>query len=208
MPQDDTTQLQAILDLAARGNDDAWHQLIDQASQRLFRLTRKMLNAYPHLRRWEDSDDIFQTAAIRLQRSLSQLQPESVRQFFGLATVEIRRSLIDLIRHHFGPEGGAANHHSDAQGAFSNDGGALDRFPAENSQSGWIGAWERFHRAVGELPDEPREVFNLVWYAGLPQQEVASLLDISVPTVKRRMRTARLYLFDAMDGESPVAQEN
>ncbi len=208
MPQDNTTQLQAILDLAARGNDDAWHQLIDQASQRLFRLTRKMLNSYPQLRRWEDSDDIFQTAAIRLQRSLSSLQPESVRQFFGLAAVEIRRSLIDLLRHHFGPEGAAKNHHSDAAGGTSDNGGALGKQSANTGKPDSFHTWTQFHKSVGELPSELREAFHLVWYGGLGQAEIASLLGVSVPTVKRRMRSARLYLFDALDGESPLSDES
>jgi len=47
-----------------------------------------------------------------------------------------------------------------------------------------------------------------VWYGGLGQAEIASLLGVSVPTVKRRMRSARLYLFDALDGESPLSDES
>ena len=209
MPSDNTTQLQAVIDLAGRGNQDAWKQLINQASQRLFRLTRKMLNSYPHLRRWEESDDVFQTVAIRLQRSLNNLQPTSVREFFGLATVEIRRSLIVLIRHHFGPEGRAAHHHSDFpdQEGSADDQTAAQTQAADHVRPDAISVWERFHQSVANLPEEPREVFQLVWYTGLSQQDVGDLLGVSIPTVKRRMRAARLWLYDAMDGESPVAAE-
>jgi RNA polymerase sigma factor (sigma-70 family) len=207
MPKDDTTQLQAILDLAARGNDEAYDQLIGRASERLLKLTRKMLRRYPQLRRWEDSDDVFQTVAIRLQRSLHNLKPESVHQFFGLATVEIRRSLIDLIRHHFGPEGAAAKHHSDVLGESSGDGGLLQNEPADNLKPETIDAWAQFHRSVEELPVDQSEVFHLVWYGGLEQKEIADLLGISVSTVKRRFRSARLCLFDALDGESPLSEE-
>ena len=48
-----TAQLQRLLDRAAEGNDDAHEELITKASERLLKLTRKMLRGYPHLRRWE-----------------------------------------------------------------------------------------------------------------------------------------------------------
>ena len=73
-----------------------------------------MFRNYPHLRRWEQTDDVFQTAALKLHRSLAEVKPESVRQFFGLAATQIRRTLIDLARHHYGPEGSAANQESAA----------------------------------------------------------------------------------------------
>lgn len=93
-----TTQLQALLDKAGEGDQTAYDELIVQASDRLLKLTRKMLRSYPHLRRWEQTDDVFQNAVMRLHRSLSEVQPESVRQFFGLAATQIRRTLIDLAR--------------------------------------------------------------------------------------------------------------
>jgi hypothetical protein len=45
-----------------------------------------MLRNYPHLKRWEQTDDVFQRAALRLYRSLGEVQPASPREFFGLAT--------------------------------------------------------------------------------------------------------------------------
>ena len=102
-----TTQLQALLD---EGDDAAYGELLFIASTRLHKLARKMLRDFPRLRRWEQTDDVFQTAAMRLHRSLSEVKPESVRQFFGLAATQIRRTLIDLGRHHYGPEGQGANH--------------------------------------------------------------------------------------------------
>ena len=105
------TQLQALLD---EGDDAAYGELLSIASTRLHKLARKMLRDLPQLRRWEQTDDVFQTAAIRLHRSLSEVKPESVRQFFGLASTQIRRTLINLARHHYGPEGQAANQESSA----------------------------------------------------------------------------------------------
>ena len=116
-PTGDTTQLQALLDLAESGNEEAYGELVAQATTRLRKLTRKMFRGYARLRRWEETDDVFQIAAIRLYRSLSALKPKSVREFFGLAAVQIRRTLIDFARHHFGPEGHEAKHHTDGGNA-------------------------------------------------------------------------------------------
>ena len=76
-PEGNTTQLQALLDLAAEGQDDAYGELIAMASDRLLKLTRKMLRNYPHLRRWEQTDDVFQSAAMRLHQSLSEVKPDT-----------------------------------------------------------------------------------------------------------------------------------
>ena len=59
--------------------------------------------------------------------------------------------------------------------------------------------WTEFHRRVEELPHDVRAVFELVWYQELPQAEVARLLHVSVPTVKRRMAEARLRLMDLLE---------
>ena len=156
-----TTELQILLDQAAKGDTHAHEELISRASARLLKLTRKMLRKYPHLRRWEQTDDVFQNASIRLYRSLKNLQPTSVREFMGLATLEIRRSLIDLIRHHFGPEGAAGKHHSDI-GGTSGDGQVIENAPSRTGEPDSLEEWTAFHEFVAKLPDDEREVFELV----------------------------------------------
>ncbi len=199
-----TTQLQALLDLAAEGDDRAYGELIARASDRLLKLTSRMLRNYPHLRRWEQTDDVFQNAALRLYRSLQNLQPDSMRGFLGLATLEIRRELIDLIRHHFGPHGAAGKHHSD--GGSSNDGGVIQNTPAASGEPDSLEAWSQFHETVDKLPDDEREGFQLVWYGGLQQQEIAALLSVSVPTVQRRLYRARRII--GAETQRPPSQES
>ena len=173
---------------------------------RLQRLTGKMLANYPQLRRWEETSDVFQTAVVRLHRSLSEVQPDSVSGFFGLAATQIRRTLIDLARHHFGPRGDATHHHSDAGAA--NDGDRMvDRHVDKSQRPESLQSWADFHEAVEQLPDAERRVFELVWYGGLAQREIADLLDISVPTIKRRMRSARIDLYESLQGKNPLDHE-
>lgn len=182
-----TAQLQGLLD---EGNEAAYGELLSIASTRLHKLARKMLRDFPKLRRWEQTDDVFQTAALRLHRSLSEVKPDSVRQFFGLAATQIRRTLIDLARHHYGPEGQGANHES----RTNNDQSGSTDSPET------LATWAEFHEQVDKLTDDEREVFQLLWYSGTTQREAAELLEISERTVLRRYCRARLQLKDALYG--------
>jgi len=200
-------QTQFLLNQAAEGDEQAYDNLLARASDRLMKLTRKMLRRYPNLRRWEQTDDVFQNAAIRLHRSLRKVRPESARNFFGLATVEIRRTLIDLCRHHFGPEGAAGKYQSDIKGKIGDEHRGILQNEPDRHDPVSLEIWSQFHEAVGKLPDNEREVTHLVWYGGMQQSEVAAVLGVSVPTIKRRWYCARLQLHTIMDGQLPPIGE-
>ena len=200
-----SSELGSLLELVTQGNEQAADELIARASDRLMRLTSKMLRNYPKLRRWEETDDVFQEAVTRLHRALKDVQVDSARAFYGLAATQIRRTLIDLARHHFGPHGRHRLHHSDqAVGAADDSGGALKQASGKVDQPESLEEWANFHEAVEKLPEEEREVFEMVWYGDAQQQEIAELLRVSVPTVKRRWRAARIHLHSAIDGPPPV----
>jgi DNA-directed RNA polymerase specialized sigma24 family protein len=65
----------------------------------------------------------------------------------------------------------------------------------------------RMLRAIDELPEDEREVFDLVRIQGLTPVEAAEVLGVSVVTVKRRLsRGLRLLaeqLADLRPGEDP-----
>jgi RNA polymerase sigma factor (sigma-70 family) len=188
------TELQRLIDL---GPEDAAAReaLLAHAGDRLLRLTRKMFHGHPALRRWEQTDDVFQNALIRLHRALAEVKVESVRHFFNLAAVQVRRELLDLAKHHFGPEGGGANHHTDGQPA-DDEGGALHAEPQEPEN---LEEWSEFHARVKNLPEEELEVVNLLFYDGLTQEEAAKVLGISFRTLKRRWHSVRLKLHEALN---------
>ena len=80
--------------------------------ERLQTLAHVMLRDYPRVKRWEETADVLQNALIRLHRALQTVIPPSPRDFFRLATLQIRRELVDLARHYYGPEGIGANQKS------------------------------------------------------------------------------------------------
>lgn len=205
-----TDRLERSLDALRKSDGDgtAFNQardaVIQHASERLERLARRMLKSYPRLRRWEETGDVLQNSLVRLHRSLAVVQPESVRQFYGLAATQIRRELIDLTRHHFGPQGKAAKHHTDGQDRGDS---ALANHADRSGEPGSLAEWTEFHEAVQRLPDAEREVFDLHWYEGLDQKQVASILGVTDRTVKSRWRNAKLLLRGMLtDGDALQAE--
>lgn len=201
-PRNDTA-LQSLIDLANGGDAAAWGELLVHACERLRRLARKMLRGYPDLRRWEMTDDLLQNALMRLHRTLAEVRPQSVRHFFNLATVQIRRELLDLADHHFGPEGDGAKHHTDGQGAADDGDGVLQKEADGAEEPSTLDGWTDFHTRIEALPEHEREVVGLLWYEGLSQEEAAAVLGVSVRTVKRRWASARLLVVQALDGQRP-----
>lgn len=184
------TQLARLIAASVDGKSHARDELLHHACDRLFALTRRMFRDWPALRRWEQTDDVFQNAMVRLHRALSDTEVQSVRHFFNLASVQIRRELIDLGRKHFGPEGIGRNHHTDHQPS-DDRGGAVHRIEAEPTD---IGQWTDFHERVEALPAEVREVVDLLYYEGLSQDDAASVLGVSARTIRRRWQEAKLLL--------------
>ena len=189
------TQLQNLIDRALAGNTSARESMLHHACDRLLRLTRKMFHGYPNLRRWEQTDDVFQNALVRLHWALAEVRVESVRHFFNLAAVQVRRELLDLAKHHYGPEGGGANHHTD-EISPDDDGGSLHNRAEEPDD---LSGWSEFHAHVESLSEDEQEIVNLLYYEGLTQEEAARVLGISHRTLKRRWQAAKLKLHEVLN---------
>jgi RNA polymerase sigma-70 factor (ECF subfamily) len=190
-----SAQLQDLLRRMNAGDPAVRDELIRRAYDRLRRLTRKMLQDFSRVRRWEDTDDVLHESLLRLLGALKDVPLESPQQFFRLAATQVRRELLDLTRHYFGPQGPGANHASDAAGRDSDEGPrpGYERISSTFEPSQLL-AWTEFHRQVEGLPEEERAAFDLCWYQGLTQAEAALLLNVSEATVKRRWLAARARL--------------
>ncbi len=176
--------------------------MLELACARLTRLTRKMLGSFPRVKRWEQTDDVLQNSLMRLYRSLAETQPASAIEFYRLAALNIRRELLDLAKHHYGPRGLGANYASMEQQPADGHAAPYDP-PTPGDDPGGLEAWAAFHEQVEALPAEEKEVFDLLWYQELPQAEAATLLGLSARTIKRRWAAARLRLHDALRGRLP-----
>lgn len=184
-----TTDLQNQLKRLSEGCPESRRTIIEHCCDRLRTMARRMLQKYPGVGRWSDTDDVLQQSLMRLHRALATVRPESVRKFYGLAATNIRRELIDLARSYYGPLGIGTKH--DTDGGKAADEQADNHFEPES-----IAAWTEFHESVDQLPEAEREVFSLLWYDGLTQADAARVLGISLATLKRRWVSARLLLQD------------
>jgi RNA polymerase sigma-70 factor (ECF subfamily) len=203
MAEETTLLVQQCLDRLRAGDAAAREELLATACTRLTRLARKMFHADGRLRQWEQTDDVFQGAMLRLCRALQDVTPASPREFFRLAALQIRRELIDLARHHFGPAGAAGHRPQPPAGETPmRPPEALD--PSESTlDPGHLAAWGEFHEQIGRLPEEEREVFELLWYQGLTHPQAAELLQVSTKTIQRRWQAACLRLHAALQGNLP-----
>jgi RNA polymerase sigma factor (sigma-70 family) len=193
-----TALLQVWLERLRAGEPDALDGLIRHAGERLQRLTRQMLAGFPGVKRWAETDDVFQNALVRLLRALESVAPATPRAFLGLAAEQIRRELIDLARHYYGPEGLGANHASrPPQAAAAPDKADITNDPHR------LAEWAELHRQISALPDHEREAFALLYYQGLTQAEAAELLGVTVRTVQRRWQGALLRLHEMLKGDMP-----
>lgn len=194
------------LDRLRQGDSTAKKELIEIAFDRLRILAASMLNRFPVAHRWEDTDDILQRAATRLWQILDEVQPENQLHFFRLSALQIRRELLDLTRALKGPEGLATNHDSVQKRASDSVVDGNGRVPepgSDSSEPSKLFEWGEFHLKVGELAEDEKEVFELIWYQGLSQDLVAELTSTSQKTVSRRWLRARRSLFRLLDGRLP-----
>lgn len=180
------TWMTSLLRQAADGVEDATEALLRHCADQLTRLTRRMLGSYPRVRRWAETDDVLQNALLRLVSALRSVRPQTPRAFLGLATLQIRRELIDLARHYYGPEGLGANHDSTPDDGSGRRPEPVDR----GSEPSCLEQWTALHAQIDRLPEEEREVVGLLFYQGLSQAEAAQVLDVSLRTVQRRWHAA------------------
>jgi RNA polymerase sigma-70 factor (ECF subfamily) len=199
-----STVIQGWLDRLRAGNDAARAELLECAGDRLVRLARKMLKDFPKVRRWEQTDDVLQNAILRLHRALERTAPQTVRSFFHLAAFQIRRELIDMARHYYGPNGIGAHHKTQVPADGSHQPTPTAAMAADTDDPERLSAWTEFHHQVERLPEEQREVVDLLWYQGLTQGEAAEVLGVSEKTINRRWMAARVRLGTILAGQLPV----
>src|SRR5205814_1064132 len=158
MGESRTVSMQRCLDRLHGGEEAARRELIASACERLTQITRTMLRDYPRLKRWEQTDDVLQNALVRLLRALDTITPATLRDFYKLATLQLRRELIDLVRHHFGPQGGGAKHATNKIMKDAADSTPPLYEPADSvDEPSRLAAWAEFHEQVGRLPEEERD---------------------------------------------------
>jgi RNA polymerase sigma-70 factor (ECF subfamily) len=191
MSGDTTAAVQRYLDELADLHGEApaepiVRELLATAVDRLHLLCRTLLfRSYPRLARPPlglQTEEMLSAVVERLLKAMRQVRPQTVRQFFALANQHMRWELNDLARR-LDEESRAAELRESSVPA-----------PAESSASQLSPNFQRIMQAIESLPEEEREVFNLVRIQGMTQTEAATVLEVSAKTVQRRLNHGLMLL--------------
>lgn len=159
----------------------------------IHRVAHDLLSSFPLVRRWNETDDICQEAAIRMHSALQVMEPESQRHFENLVALQIRRTLIDLARKQWRTVDQCPSHWTPPE-PFRRSQDPLNLVSDDVPDSAALMRWTRLHSSVDQIPEPDRETFQLMWYRGLQRTQIAEMLGVDVSTVQRRWRSAREFL--------------
>src|SRR6516165_3425625 len=148
------------------------------------RLTRPPVNL--------ETDELLGGVVAGLLRALHATRPSTVRQFFALANRHMRWQLNDLARRLDERPAAAALAESGVLAAPASTASRL-------SPDGL-----RMLEAIEGLPEDEREVFDLIGIQGLTHAEATTVVGVSETTVKRRLNRARLLLAERLDDLRPA----
>ena len=176
--------------------EPAVRELLERAAGRLRLLSATFLyKRYPRLTRPPvnlEPDELLGGVVAGLLTALRTTRPSTVRQFFALANQHIRWQLNDLARRL--DERSAAT-------ALAESGVAA---PPASTASRHSPDGLRMLEAIEGLPEDEREVFDLVGIQGLTHVEAATVVGVSEKTVQRRLNRARLLLAEQLADLRPA----
>jgi RNA polymerase sigma-70 factor (ECF subfamily) len=150
------------------------------------RLTLPPLNLQP--------DELLGAVTERLLKAMRSIHPETVRQFFALVNQHIRWELNDLARRL-----------DNQPKAVALDSANVKAPPS--SASFLSPAGRRMLAAIDKLPEEEREVFDLLRIQGLTQPEAAEVVGVCVKTVQRRLNRCLVLLAKDLNDLRPAKDE-
>ncbi len=171
--------VRALLDRAVRRLHLLCANLLHRKYQRL---TLPPLNLQP--------DEMLGAVVERLLKALRAVRPQTVRHFFALANQHIRWELNDLARR------------LDERGSAVELKEGMVQAPS-SSDFGLTPNGRRMLEAIDNLPEDEREVFDLVRIQGLTHGEAATVLGVSAKTVQRRLHGSLLLLEEQLDDLRP-----
>jgi RNA polymerase sigma factor (sigma-70 family) len=195
--QSTTAVVQHYLDQLAGDTpaEQAVRALLDRAVSRLHHLCAALLHrSYPRLAQPPlnlQADELLGAVVERLLKALREARPQTVRQFFALASQHMRWELNEMARR-LDEQPAAVELHDES-------------VPAPvSSGSGLTPVSRRMLAAIADLPEPEREAFDLVRIQGLSQAEAAKVLGVSAATVNRRLNRGLQLLLETLEDLGPA----
>ncbi|HZX37551.1 MAG TPA: sigma-70 family RNA polymerase sigma factor [Streptomyces sp.] len=174
--------LQQLLGLVARGDQEAFSRVYDAVCGPVLGLVRAVL------RDPAQSEEVTQEVLIEVWRTAARFQPSRGSAMTWILTLAHRRA-VDRVR--------------SAQAATDRERRAalLEQTPAYDEVTEQVEARlerEQVRRCLRGLTELQRQSVTLAYYRGLAYREVAELLAVPLGTVKTRLRDGLIRLRDCL----------
>lgn len=173
---------ETLLERAAAGDQAAFGELYDLLASRVLGLVRHLV------RDPAQSEEVAQEVFLEVWQQSPRFDASRGRAVTWILTIAHRRA-VDRIRSAQSARDRdyAAGHRELATGVP--DVGESVEIRIEH---------ERAARALDRLSEQQRESISLAYYGGYTQQEIATLLDVPLGTVKTRIRDGMIRLRDLL----------
>ena len=177
-----TSERNDLLQRVATGDTEAFATLYDDLSPSVFGLIRKVVRD-PEL-----SEEVMQEVFVEVWRIAQRFDPERGNASGWVRTIAHRRA-VDRVR---------------SEQTRRNHALALGEEPEHLPFDENLASLNRqvLKTALATLSDSQRESIELSYYGGLPQAQIAELLDIPLGTVKTRIRDGLIRLRDVLGERS------
>lgn len=179
---------------AQRGNYEAFEQIVKKYYHRVYRL------AYGMTKSQAEAEEVVQDTFLNAFRSLSSFRADSkpntwvysiaVNSALMRLRTQRRKPFLSLDEV---PNGASIN----GNVASITPPGAWSRQPDEKLLTAELG--KHIDHAVDELPEKYRLVLLLRETEGLSNDEVASILGLTIPTVKSRLHRSRMFVRERIE---------
>jgi RNA polymerase sigma-70 factor (ECF subfamily) len=194
---DTTTDLQLLIDRLRRGDDAARRELLRRAHDRLLRIAATVFREdFPALEGRHDLESVVSEVWMRLAAALEKTRPETVEGFFGLVFLKVRQVLLDMARRQRQADARRGQRPGDGSGS---DGLAEFDQPDTTHDPGRLAMLTEFHEQIETLPEDQRRIFELHYYGGFTQAEIARMLGLHRKQVSRLWLTATGRLAQWLD---------
>lgn len=173
-------RLGRLLWLVARGDEDAFRQVYDEAAGPVLGTVRRVV------RDPAQSEEVMQEVLLEVWRTAARYDPQAGSAVAWIMTMAHRRA-VDRVR----SEDSAARRELRAAVATIEFDEVTDAVEASLDR-------ERVRHCLAALTELQREAVTLAYYQGYTYREVAGLLGVAVGTVKTRMRDGLIRLRDCL----------
>ncbi|MDQ1597148.1 MAG: polymerase sigma-70 factor, subfamily [Microbacteriaceae bacterium] len=173
---------ESLLARVAEGDQQAFGELYDQISPRVFGLIRRLLVDHAQ------SEEVTQEVFLEIWQSATRYQPSRGGATTWILTMAHRRAVDRIRSSQSGRDRDVKIGIRDYVAEYDNVAETVET-TIEN---------ERVKEALSQLTELQRQAVTLAYYGGYSHSEVAAMLSVPIGTVKTRLRDAMIRLRDEL----------